>query len=115
MLKGFGVGTTLTYQTPSAIGYLGQAPDPAALGAIDGLQAFNPIYSQEKIHQDLEIDYKLRLPFLDNRIRAKFQLNVKDVWSNGYLRVVQVNPDGSPQAFRIIPPRRFYLTTTFDF
>ena len=115
MFKGFGVGTAFTYQSPSAIGYYGNPPDPVALNAIDGLQAFNPIYSKEKIHEDIWISYRMRLPFLDNRIRASFQLNVKDMWENGYLRVVQTNPDGTPQAYRIIPPRRFYLTTTFDF
>jgi hypothetical protein len=113
--KGFGLGTALTYQTPSAIGYLGAAPDPSALGAIDGLQAFNPINGKEVLHQDFWISYRTKLPFLDDRIRMQIQLNVKDMWSNGYLRTVQVNPDGTPQAFRIIPPRRFYLTTTFDF
>jgi len=115
MAKGFGVGSALSYQTPSAIGYLGQAPDPSALGAIDELQAFNPIYSHELIHQDVWISYRTKLPWLDNRIRVQFQVNVKDMWSNGYLRTVGVNPDGSPQAYRIIPPRRFYLTTTFTF
>jgi outer membrane receptor protein involved in Fe transport len=115
VLKGFGIGTALTYETPAAIGYYGASPDPAALGAVDGLQAFNPIKGKEVIHEDAWISYKMRMPFLDNRIRATFQLNVKDMWSNGYLQTVQVNPDGTPQAFRIVTPRRFYLTATFDF
>ena len=113
--KGFGVGTALTYQTPSAIGYLGGAPDPAALNAVDSLQAFNPINGKEYIHEDIWVSYKTKLPFLDDRIKMTIQLNVKDMWSNGYLRTVAVNPDGTPQGFRIIAPRRFYLTTTFDF
>ena len=113
--KGVGVGTAFRYQTPAAIGYYGAAPDPSALGAIDGLQAFNPIYGKEVLHQDLWISYRTRLPFLDRRVRMKIQLNVKDIWSDGYLQTVGVNPDGSAQAFRIIPPRIFYLTTTFDF
>jgi hypothetical protein len=114
-LKGFGIGGALRYQTPAAIGYLGAAPDASALGAIDGLQAFSPINSKEVVHQDMWISYRTRLPFLDQRVRMKVQFNVKDIWSDGYLQTVGVNPDGSPQAFRIIPPRIYYLTTTFDF
>jgi len=113
--KGFGVGTTLSYQTPFEIGYYGGAPDPSALGAVDTLQPFNPINQKQLIHQDVWISYRTKLPWLDNRIRMSVQLNVKDIWSNGYLQTVNVNPDGTPQAFRIVPPRRYYLTTTFDF
>ena len=57
----------------------------------------------------------MKLPILDNRIRMTVQLNCRDVWSQGYLQMVGVNPDGSAQAFRIIPPRQWYLQTTFDF
>jgi hypothetical protein len=114
-LAGFGLGTALRYETPAAIGYLGGAPDPSALGAIDTLQAFNPVDGKEVLHQDLWVSYKLRLPFLDRRIRATVQLNCRDVWSQGYLLTVGINPDGSPQAFRILPPRQWYLQTTFDF
>jgi hypothetical protein len=114
-LAGFGAGTALRYETPAAIGYLGGAPDPSALGAIDSLQALNPINGKEVLHQDMWISYKMKLPFLDNRIRMTLQLNCRDVWSQGYLLTVGVNPDGTPQAFRIIPPRQWYLQSTFDF
>jgi hypothetical protein len=114
-LAGFGVGTAFRYETPSAIGYPGGAPDPGALGAIDTLQALQPIYGKELLHQDLWVSYKMKLPFLDNRIRMTIQLNVRDAWSQGYLETVQVNPDGSGETYRIIPPRQWYLQTTFDF
>jgi hypothetical protein len=114
-LTGIGVGTALRYETPAAIGYYGAAPDPSALGAIDSLQPFNPINGKEVLHQDLWISYKTKLPFLDNRIRMTVQLNCRDAWSKGYLLVVAVNPDASPQVYRIVPPRQWYLQTTFDF
>jgi hypothetical protein len=114
-LAGLGLGTALRYETPAAIGYLGGAPDPGALGAVDTLQAFNPIDGKEVLHQDLWVSYKFKVPYLDNRIRATIQLNCRDVWSQGYLLTVGVNPDGSPTVFRIIPPRQWYLQTTFDF
>ncbi len=112
---GFGAGTALRYETPAAIGYYGGTPDPSALGAVDTLQPFNPILGKEVLHQDLWVSYKTKLPFLDNRIRMTVQLNCRDAWSNGYLLVINVNPDGSAQGYRIIPPRQWYLQTTFDF
>jgi hypothetical protein len=114
-MKGFGLGGGLRYETPAAIGYYGAAPDPSANGAIDSLQPFNPIYGRSVLHQDAWLSYATRLPFLDDRIRMKVQLNVRDLWSGGYLDTVGVNPDGAPTVYRIIPPRQFFLTTTFDF
>ena len=114
-LAGFGVGTAFRYETPAAIGYYGGAPDPAALGAIDSLQPFNPILGKEVLHQDAWISYKQKLPWIDQRIRATLQLNCRDMWSNGSLLAVATNPDGSPQLLRIIPPRQWYLQETFDF
>jgi hypothetical protein len=116
-LTGFGLGTALRYETPAAIGYLGGPPDPAALGAIDSLNITSSglIYGKEVLHQDMWISYKQRLPWLDRRIRGTLQLNCRDVWSNGYLLTVAINPDGSPLVYRIIPPRQWYLQETFDF
>jgi len=103
------------YEAPASIGYLGGAPDPSALGAVDSLNAAAIIYGKEVPHQDLWVSYKMRLPFIDNRIRSTLQLNCRDLWSNGYLQTVQVNPDGSPVTYRIIAPRQWYLQETFDF
>jgi hypothetical protein len=114
-IAGFGLGTALRYETPAAIGYLGGAPDPGALGAIDSLQAFNPVNGKEVLHQDAWISYKMKLPFLDNRIRMTVQLNCRDMWSQGSLLTVGINPDGTPVTYRIIPPRQWYLQATFDF
>jgi hypothetical protein len=86
-----------------------------ALGAIDSLQPFNPVNGKEVLHQDLWVSYKMKLPFLDNRIRMTVQLNCRDVWSQGYLQTVGINPDGAPVTYRIIPPRQWYLQATFDF
>jgi hypothetical protein len=50
-----------------------------------------------------------------DRIRSHVQLNVMDVFENGGLRATAVNPDGQPYNYRIIDPRKFVLSTTFDF
>jgi hypothetical protein len=49
-----------------------------------------------------------------DRVRAKVQLNVRDVLENGRLQKVAINPDGSTYAYRIIDPRQFILSTSFD-
>jgi hypothetical protein len=114
-LAGAGIGTALRYQTRAAIGYLGGAPDPAAAGAIDTLQPADPVYGRTQLHQDFWISYAPRPSWLDRRVRLKMQLNIRDAWSDGYLETIGVNPDGSPSVFRIVPPRQYYLTTTFYF
>jgi hypothetical protein len=113
-LAGFGVGTALRYESPQAIGYYGNPPDPSALGAIDGLNVNAPAWSKEVLHQDLWVSYKMKM-FFDPRIRTSVQLNVRDLWSNGSLQAVAINPDGSPDSFMIIPPRQFFVTVKFDF
>jgi hypothetical protein len=116
-LAGFGIGTAFRYESDPIIGYPGAAPDPVALGAIDNLLVGpgEGAYGKELLHQDAWISYKMRLPWLDNRIRVTFQVNCRDIWSDGYLQVVSVNPDLTPSSYRIIPPRQWYFQTTLDF
>ena len=45
----------------------------------------------------------------------KLQLNCANALESGHLQVVSVNLDGSPYAYRIIDPRLFTLTASFDF
>jgi hypothetical protein len=113
-LTGFGVGGALRYESPQAIGFYGAPPDPSALGAIDSLNVAAPVWSKETLHQDMWVSYRTKM-FFDPRIRMSLQLNVRDMWSNGYLQTVAIDPDGSGDSFRIIPPRQFFLTVKFDF
>jgi hypothetical protein len=50
-----------------------------------------------------------------DKVMMKIQLNVRDANKSGGLQAVQFNPDGSASAFRIIDPRQYYVTTTFEF
>ena len=72
-----------------------------------------PYYDKAHFYTDLWISY--RFTTWSNKVRAKVQLNVANVFENGGLRPVAVNYDGSPYSFRIMDPRQFTLTTTFDF
>lgn len=46
---------------------------------------------------------------LDDKIRGKPRLNIKDAFEDGRLQKVAVNPDGSTYYYRIINPREFIL------
>jgi len=72
-----------------------------------------PIYTPAKTHVNVWVSYQFRVPFA--RLRAKVQLNVADLTSNGYLLPITYNFDGSPAAERIIPPRQYTLTTSVNF
>jgi hypothetical protein len=86
------------------------AAGQVAVGNLD-----EPIYTPAMLHVDLGLAYAFKLPWDNGKIRAKVQLNVDDVTSNGYLLPIQFNYDGSPATYRIIPPRQFALTTSFHF
>ena len=61
---------------------------------------------------DLNMSYTTRL--FNGRIRTRFQLNIKNATESGHLQGIAVNPDGQFWQYRIIDPRQFILTTTFD-
>jgi hypothetical protein len=48
-------------------------------------------------------------------VSFRVQLNVRNAFEAGGLRVVKVNPDGTGANFRIVDPRKFTLTGTFEF
>ena len=60
------------------------------------------------------IEGSLSLSGNHNKVRGRVQLNVRDALENGRLQRIAVNPDGTPWNYRIIDPRQFILTTTFD-
>ena len=93
-----------------AIGFLGAAPESD--GVVRSLDANKPVFDRARFAVDLSASYGFRL-FRD-RVRAKVQLNVRDVLENGRLQKVAINPDGSTYAFRIIDPRQIILSTSFD-
>ena len=76
------------------------------------LDANKPVYDQARLAVDLSASYRMRL--FGDRVRAKFQLNVRNVQESGSLQAVGVNPDGRPFAYRINDPRQFIFSTTFD-
>ena len=110
ILKNMNVGGALRWTDRKAIGFYGNATLPATITALD---ANRPIYTPSQTYVDLFVSYNTRL--FKNRVRASFQLNVKNVGEKGGgLLPTQVFPDGTPLAYRIIDPRQFILSASFD-
>jgi hypothetical protein len=109
-LKNMTVGGAVRWEDKASVGYYGAAPDPD--GVVRLYDPNRPIWDKARYYFDLTSSYNLRL--FDDKIRARIQLNVKNIFENGRLQAVAYNPDGSPFAFRIIDPRQFILSANFD-
>ena len=112
------VGGSLRWTDKGSIGFYGLGYDPSKdlrlpANKILQLDANRPIYSPSETYIDLFVSYKAKL--FGDRVRATFQLNVKNVGeSGGGLQPTSAFLDGSPSTYRIIDPRQFVLTASFD-
>jgi len=113
-LKGFNFGGAVRWEDKASIGFGGKPPATSGsfTGAILELDKDKPFWSRARYYFDLSAGYRFR--FYGDKIRGKAQLNVKDAFESGRLQKVGVNPDGSTFAYRIINPRQFILSTSFD-
>ncbi len=110
ILKRFNVGGAFRWSAPLAIDYYGAQSLPAVITSLDPNK---PIYQKAQYHIDAFIGYRTKL-FAD-RIPARFQLNVSDLqYARSQLLPINAFPDGTPSAYRIMDPRKFVLTATFD-
>jgi outer membrane receptor protein involved in Fe transport len=109
--KGFSVGGSVRWEDKAVIGYYGKAN----VGSTDLTlsDTTRPIYDSANTYYDFWVSYTRRL--FNDKVQMKVQLNVVDAFENGGLKTVSVNYDGSPSAFRIVDPRQFILSATFDF
>lgn len=105
------IGGSVRWESRASIGFYGAAPDPD--GVIRSYDPNRPVFDSPHTYVDLFASHAVRL--FHNRVTAHIQLNIRNVFENGGLQAIAVNPDGSPYAYRIIDPRQFILTTTFDF
>ena len=109
ILRNFQVGGALRWEDKAAIGYYGVQTLPTPVTQLD---VNRPIYDKGNLYMDAFVTYRMRL--FQNKIGASLQLNVRNVTEDGRLQAVRANPDGRPNVFRIIDPRQFILTATFD-
>jgi hypothetical protein len=108
-LKRVGIGGAARWEDKGAIGYYGVEKPPAIITALDPTR---PIYSPSHLGLDAFVSYRTRL--FSDRIAARFQLNVRNLAESGRLLSISAGPDGNPVAYRIVDPRQFIFTATFD-
>ena len=100
----------MRWKDKASIGFRGAAPDVD--GIVRSLDGNRPVYDKARAYFDLSASYNLRL--FHSKVRTRIQFNVRNVLESGRLQAIAVNPDGQPFANRIIDPRQFILSTTFD-
>jgi outer membrane receptor protein involved in Fe transport len=72
-----------------------------------------PIYSPAETYVDMFVTYSTKL--FNDKVRARFQLNVKNLQENGGgLQATGAFFDGKAQTYRIVDPRQFVLSASFD-
>ena len=110
ILKNMNVGGSLRWNDKKAIGFYGVQSLPDKITALD---TNKPVYSPSETYVDLFLSYRTRL--FSDKVRANFQLNVKNVGeSGGGLQATGAFLDGRPSSFRIIDPRQFIFSASFD-
>ncbi len=118
ILRNMSVGGSLRWTDKGSIGFYGLGYDPSKdltlpANKILQLDPNRPIYSPAETYIDLFASYRTKL-FRD-KIRANFQLNVKNVGENGgRLQATSAFLDGTASTYRIVDPRQFILTASFD-
>jgi hypothetical protein len=119
VLKAMSVGGSVRYSSEGSIGFYGKGYTDGmdltqAANRILELDTNRPFYSPEEYYVDLFVTYNTKL--FNDKVRAKFQLNVKNLQeSGGNLQPTGAFFDGKTQTYRIVDPRQFILSATFDF
>jgi hypothetical protein len=109
-LRNLTVGGAFRWEDKASVGFYGAAPDPD--GIVRLYDPNRPIWDKARYYIDLTSSYNLRM--FGDKVRARIQLNVRNIFENGRLQAVAYNPDGGAFAFRIIDPRQFILSANFD-
>jgi len=107
------IGGAAHWASKAAQGYYSKGPNAAIRNIETDYDPNRPIYDKPRTTIDLNIGRTFKLK--GDAIRCKVQLNVNNVFESGRLQAIAYNPDGQAWNYRIIDPRQFILTTTFDF
>jgi outer membrane receptor protein involved in Fe transport len=113
--KGFEVGGVQRWEDKMILGYYGKASgaDVNNPTRLDTSDTNKPIWDDGNFYTDVWVSYNRRI--LKDKVKMKLQFNVENIFEGGSLRVVNVDYNGTANGFRIIDPRRYLLTATFDF
>ncbi len=107
-IKRFTLGGAVRWEDKGAIGYFG-LPTPS--GVFTELDRNRPIYDKARMYFDAFATYRMKV---SNKINTTLQLNMRNIQENGRLQPISAYPDGTPNAYRIVDPRQFILSATFD-
>ncbi len=111
--KGLDVGGSLRWEDEVGIGYpQSEVTDPDSGVTVAAFGINNPWMAPTETHIDLFARYRMKLR---NDIDWSIQLNIKDLTADGDLIAVDVQPDGTPAAFRIGADTTWFITNTFSF
>jgi len=110
ILKNVFIGGAVRWESAGAIGYYGAQQLPAV---ITSLNPNAPVYDPAHAYYDGLIGYRTRV--FGNKVPMSVQLNVRNIQEGGgHLQPIAAFPNGVPSAYRIIDPRQFILTVSFD-
>jgi len=114
LLKKFSVGGAVRWEDKGAIGYYGKDWQHllATNQSIMSLDPDNPIWDPAHYYFDAFVAYRTKL---FRKVGLTLRLNVKNIQESGGLKPIRAFPDGVPYAYRIVDPRQFILTATFDY
>ena len=110
-LKPVTVGGALRWEDRGAIGFYG-IPVNGDIYQATALDKNRPVWDKAHYYADAFVTYHTRL--FSDRVRARFQFNVRNLQEGGRLQPLSVYPDGRPYTYRIIDPRQFICSATFD-
>ncbi len=108
-LKRINVIGAVRWEDKGAINYYGLQQYPATITEYDPTR---PIYDKAHTYIDVGAAYRTRL--FAEKVGATFQVNVRNVQESGRLQPVNAYPNGVANSYRIIDPRQFVLSVTFD-
>ncbi len=109
IVKNIGVGGAVRWEDKAAIGYYGVETYPAT---ITRLNPNRPIYDSTHTYFDAFVSYKTKL-FAD-KVSATFRVNARNLQEGGRLQAVGAFPNGEIHSARIIDPRQFIFSASFD-
>jgi hypothetical protein len=107
--KNMSIGGAMRWEDKAAIGYWGVETYPATITRLDPSR---PIYDGTHAYFDAFLSYRKRL-FAD-KVSATFRLNARNIQEGGRLQPVGAFPNGEIHSARIVDPRQFIFSASFD-
>jgi len=118
-LRKFEIGGALRWQDQGFMGYYGKQKMPATITELDRTR---PIWDTGNFfgktttgNYSLDLNLRYRTRIMRNQVGTSLQLNIRNLQeAGGRLQAIGAFPDGTPHTYRIVDPRQFILTATFD-